>query len=65
MCDLNLRGTASGEESLLLDQRADGAVGVVQRALGLVQNERVGSAADNGNSVNARLDARNLDVTCA
>lgn len=65
MCDFDLWGAATGEQSLLFDQRADGAVRVVQRALRLVEDEVVGAAADNGYGVYDGLDAGHFDVAGA
>ena len=49
--DLDLGGAATGNERLLLDQAADDAEGVVQRALGLVEDEAVGAADDHGHGL--------------
>jgi hypothetical protein len=62
VCDFNFGGTATGKERLLLDERADGAVGVMEGPLGLLENERVCAAADNRDSLCGSLDARYLDV---
>lgn len=65
MCDFDLWGTTTSKESLLLDERADSAVCIVKGALRLVEDEVVGAAADNGDSVDYRLDTGNFDVACA
>jgi hypothetical protein len=46
VCDFDFGGAATGEQGLFLDNRADGAMGVVKGALGLLENKGVCATAD-------------------
>jgi len=59
--DFDLGRAAAGDEGFLLDEAADDAEGVVEAALGFVEDEGVGAAADNGDRLARGFDARYFD----
>ncbi len=59
--DFDLGRAAAGDERFLLDQAADDAQGVVQAALGFVEDEGVGAAADDGDRLPGAFDACHFD----
>ncbi|KAI6761681.1 hypothetical protein HG531_002234 [Fusarium graminearum] len=59
--NLNLRGTATSDEGLLLDQTSHNTKSIVQTSLGLLQNQRVGTSNNDRHSLADRLGTGNLN----
>ena len=59
--DFDLGRAAAGDERFFLDQAADHAQGVVEAALGFVEDEGVGAAADDGDGLARAFDACYFD----
>jgi hypothetical protein len=65
VCDFNFGGAATGQEGLLFDKRADGAVGVMEGPFCLLQDERVCATANDGDGLCGCLNASYFDVAGA
>ena len=50
MSDFEFGGTTSRDKGALFDETADRAVGIVEGAGSFVENERIGTAEDEGDS---------------